>query len=99
MGFQISIAKAKATLASLIARAEAGEEVIVTRHGKPVARIVPMEKRKPFKFGDLAVPGDTTDYSFERLEPSDEEIEEIEREIIADDNFYRESSSRPRKDK
>ncbi len=37
---QIAIAEAKAHLAALIRRAEAGEEIELTRHGRPVARIV-----------------------------------------------------------
>ena len=37
---QIAIAEAKAQFAELIRRAEAGEEIELTRHGKPVAQIV-----------------------------------------------------------
>ena len=84
MGFLISVAKAKAAFASLIARAEAGEEVIVTRHGKPVARIVPMPKAKPFKFGDLIKPGEEQHhYTLEDLTLPDEIWEEHERNLIA----------------
>lgn len=36
----ISIAEAKAKLPSLVKRAEAGEEIVLTRHGRPVARII-----------------------------------------------------------
>lgn len=32
---------AKATLSSLVAAAERGQETVITRHGKPVARLVP----------------------------------------------------------
>ncbi|GAA2846345.1 prevent-host-death family protein [Aminobacter aminovorans] len=35
----VSIAEAKAKFSELIKRAEAGEEIIVTRHGKAVATI------------------------------------------------------------
>jgi prevent-host-death family protein len=34
--------KAKTTLPRLIERAENGESIMITRHGKPVARIVPV---------------------------------------------------------
>ncbi len=34
-----SVADAKNNLSSLIAKAEAGEEVVITRHGKPVAEL------------------------------------------------------------
>ena len=36
----IAIAQAKNQLSSLIHAAEQGEEVVLTRHGKPVARLV-----------------------------------------------------------
>lgn len=36
---QVTISEAKAHLAELLKAAEDGETVIVTRHGKPVARI------------------------------------------------------------
>ena len=51
----ISIAEAKAKFSELIKRAEAGEEVIVTRHGKPVARVMPPveELKKPPLLGAL----------------------------------------------
>jgi antitoxin (DNA-binding transcriptional repressor) of toxin-antitoxin stability system len=39
MTLHVNIARAKATLSELIARAEAGEEIVLTRNGKPVARI------------------------------------------------------------
>jgi prevent-host-death family protein len=37
---QVAIADAKAQFAELFRRAEAGEEITVTRHGRPVARII-----------------------------------------------------------
>ena len=36
-----SVVEAKNTLPKLIHRALQGEEVVITRHGKPVARLVP----------------------------------------------------------
>ena len=39
---QISVTEAKAQLTDLVRRAEAGDEVILTRHSQPVARIVPI---------------------------------------------------------
>lgn len=41
---QLAIAEAKARFAELIRRAEAGEPIELTRHGKPVARIVMAER-------------------------------------------------------
>lgn len=38
---QVQVAQAKAHFSSLLAQVEAGEEVIIARRGKPVARLVP----------------------------------------------------------
>ena len=38
----IGLFEAKTHLSELVARAERGEEVVITRHNKPVARLVPM---------------------------------------------------------
>jgi prevent-host-death family protein len=35
---------AKARLSELLERVEKGEEVVITRHGTPVARLVPVKK-------------------------------------------------------
>ena len=40
----VSIGEAKARLSNLIARAEAGEDVVIARNGAPVARIVPLRR-------------------------------------------------------
>jgi prevent-host-death family protein len=42
----IAVSDAKAKLTDLVRRAEAGDEVILTRHGQPAARLVPIA-RKP----------------------------------------------------
>ena len=39
-----NVEEARARLSQLIARAEAGEDVIIARDGVPAARIVPVEK-------------------------------------------------------
>jgi prevent-host-death family protein len=36
----ISLSEAKARLTDLVRQAEAGEEVVLTRHGRPAARII-----------------------------------------------------------
>jgi prevent-host-death family protein len=38
---QIGAFQAKNTLGSLLDRVESGEEIVITRHGRPVARLVP----------------------------------------------------------
>ena len=40
----VSLAQAKAQLGELVARAEAGDDISITRHGKPVARLVAAER-------------------------------------------------------
>jgi prevent-host-death family protein len=42
---EIPISEAKAHLADLVRRAEAGDEVVLTRHGQPVARIAPVRTK------------------------------------------------------
>lgn len=43
---QISVTDAKAQLTELVRRAEAGEDIVLTRHGQPVLRFEPI-RRKP----------------------------------------------------
>jgi prevent-host-death family protein len=40
----VNIHAAKTNLSSLIAEVEAGEEIIIARAGKPVAKLVPLKK-------------------------------------------------------
>ncbi len=49
----VNVHEAKTHLSRLLARVEAGEEVVITRNGKPVARLVSAERRgrrQPDKF-------------------------------------------------
>ena len=41
----VNVHEAKANLSRLLKQAEAGEEVVITRNGKPVARLTPVRKR------------------------------------------------------
>lgn len=43
----VGLFEAKTHLSELVARAERGEEVIITRHNKPVAKIVPIGEVSP----------------------------------------------------
>jgi prevent-host-death family protein len=40
---QVSVTEAKGQLTELVRRAEAGDEVILTRHGHPAVRLVPVK--------------------------------------------------------
>ena len=42
---EYSVREAKAHFSAAIATAESGEPVVVTRHGKPVAKIVPFDDK------------------------------------------------------
>jgi prevent-host-death family protein len=43
----VGLFEAKTHLSEIIARAERGEETIITRHNKPVAKIVPIREVSP----------------------------------------------------
>jgi prevent-host-death family protein len=46
---QISVTAAKAQLTELVRRAEAGDEIVLTRHGHVAVRLVPVKKRRDWK--------------------------------------------------
>lgn len=48
----VNVHNAKSQLSKLIAAAEAGEEVVIARKGKPAVRLVPV-RRGRFQFGTL----------------------------------------------
>lgn len=43
----IGLFEAKTHLSELIARVEAGDEIVITRHNKPVAKLVPIAEVSP----------------------------------------------------
>jgi prevent-host-death family protein len=46
----VSLSQARTHLSHLLDQVEAGEDVVITRRGKPIARITPVEKpRQPVK--------------------------------------------------
>lgn len=51
----VNIYEAKTHLSRMVDRAAAGEEIVISRNGKPVARLCPLEpkKRNTVKFGVL----------------------------------------------
>ena len=65
------INEAKANLSALIAAAEKGEEVIITRYGKPVAKLAGIEKPKKRKLGFYKM-----DIKSDFMEPTDPDIVE-----------------------
>jgi prevent-host-death family protein len=66
----VNIAEAKAKLSALVDRVAAGEEIILCRAGRPMARLMPLAERVPREPGilrDWQIPDDLF------LEPADEE--------------------------
>jgi len=51
---KVNVREAKAQLSKLVERAHRGEEIIITKGGKPCARLVPLESLLPRKGGWLA---------------------------------------------
>jgi prevent-host-death family protein len=43
---QVSVTDAKGQLTDLVRRAEAGDEVVLTRHGRAAVRLVPVEPKR-----------------------------------------------------
>lgn len=50
----VSILEAKTHLSRLLQRVAAGEEIIIARRDRPVARLVPIQAQPPFKPGQFA---------------------------------------------
>jgi len=63
----INVFEAKAQFSKLIARAEGGEEIVILRHGRPVARLVPMPTTRPDRapgwVAEFDVPDDFDDWT------------------------------------
>lgn len=63
----INVYEAKTKLSELLDRAAAGEEIVIARHGRPIARLVPYKPRAPKRrklgllAGKLHVPDDFDD--------------------------------------
>ena len=71
---QVNMHEAKTHLSKLVERAEGGEEIVISRAGKPAAKLVPVEGRKlgPRKLGG---------WEGRMKIPSDQEWEEMDREV------------------
>jgi prevent-host-death family protein len=61
----VNVHQAKTHLSRLLERVAAGEEVVIARAGKPVARLVPIKSEEPRKPG--LAKGRLTDAFFEPL--------------------------------
>ncbi len=72
---QVNVDEAKAHLLQLLERVRAGEEVIIAKAGKPIARLVPLAPLEPRKPGLLK--GQVGDAFFDPL--PEEELEAWEK--------------------
>lgn len=43
---QVNVYDAKTNLSKLLERVEAGEEIVIARNGRPIARLVPEQRRR-----------------------------------------------------
>lgn len=64
----IPITEAKAQLTELVRRAESGELVVLTRHGKPAVRLVPAGPEAPRKL-DRALIDEITRQAVAKMKP------------------------------
>lgn len=80
---QVNMHEAKTHLSKLVERVERGEEIVISRAGKPAAKLVPVEAPKPKGKRKLGIWADKG----YRL-PTDEEWAEMDRELEED---FRES--------
>ena len=75
MGMEVNVHEAKTHLSRLLERVALGEEIIIAKAGKPVAKLVAVAPEKPtFKFGSakgqFVVPDDFND-------PLPKEVEDL----------------------
>jgi len=80
---QVNLYEAKTQLSSLVERAAAGEEIVIAKNGKPMARLValpPAKAKREIPWGDLAhtlTPEERARLCDEALEPTPEEEIEL----------------------
>jgi len=53
----VNMHEAKTQLSRLVARVEGGEQIVITRAGKPAAKLVPVRPQKPEKLGPRKLGG------------------------------------------
>ena len=63
----VNVTEAKTHLSRLLAQVEAGEDVVIARRGKPVARLVRFKQRGKRHFGALKGKIDLDDSFFDPL--------------------------------
>ena len=86
----LGIAELKALLSETLARVKAGEEVLVTEHGRPIARILPLSAAAPaaatqelVRMGQVRAPEKPLDETFWKL-PRGKYCEPAQRQVQND---------------
>ncbi len=46
MSKQVNVYEAKTQLSKLLEQVEAGDEIVIARHGRPIARLVPLQRSR-----------------------------------------------------
>jgi prevent-host-death family protein len=64
----VNVQEAKTHLSALLARVAAGERIVLARHGKPIAQLVPLDPSPRRQFGFLH--GAVDNAFFEPLPPA-----------------------------
>jgi prevent-host-death family protein len=73
----VNMHEAKTHLSKLVARVEGGEQIVITRAGKPAAKLVPVREQKPTKLGPRKLGG----WEGKVTLPSDEEWAQFKAEL------------------
>ena len=80
MTIQVNVYEAKTQLSELLKQAEAGEDVVIARSGRPVVRLVPVERRSGQRPGRGSLKGKVwISEDFDKVD--DEIIEEFEQAL------------------
>lgn len=77
---QVNMHEAKTHLSKLVERVERGEEIVISRAGKPAAKLVPVEAPQPKGKRKLGI------WEGQGWIAPDEEMEKVDREIA--EEFY-----------
>jgi prevent-host-death family protein len=93
MAESVTIHEAKTHFSKLVRRAEAGEEIVVRRGREPVARIVPLKKKRGGVSGRGSMKGEIWMVPEEEMKKVDKEIEQLFEESV----IFPEENSQPDK--
>ncbi|MBA3605457.1 MAG: type II toxin-antitoxin system prevent-host-death family antitoxin [Actinomycetota bacterium] len=70
----VNVHEAKTQLSKLLAEVEGGDDVVIARRGKPVARLVRYKRKERAALGSLKLPGPIDPAAFDPM--TDDELRE-----------------------